>query len=198
MKGIKPGECWWNYIRDVMAVWMQIRACLVFHPPLVAGTRKQTPWQMPMELHVRKMSRVRVPPSQPGQPERCSSDGRAPPPRFITSLLPRLTYPDECLRNYIAPNRDHPRVQLPFSETPRRKTIFTEMGAGPQTVSYPLSSGFNISGKCWWNYILSRVRAPPLISLLRVAQLVEQNRFTDPLLPDPISPPGECWLELHS
>jgi len=38
----------------------------------------------------------------------------------------------------------------------------------------------------------------PAPDFLRVAQLVEQNRFTTPLLPDPISPPGECWLELHS
>ncbi len=158
---------------------------------LVAGTDRQTPWQMPMELHARMMSRVRAPPSQPGSPERCSSVGRAPPQRFIKPLLPRPEITGECQRNYIAPKRDHPRVQLPSCDTPRRKTISAEMGAGPRNVSFPLSPDLkfpaNAGGTTFMDW--SRVRAPPpqpaqperCSSVGRAVPL----RFTHPLLPDP-------------
>ncbi len=51
MKGMKPGECSWNYIGNVMAVLLAEYAHVDVSPPIIAGTDKQTPWQMPVELH---------------------------------------------------------------------------------------------------------------------------------------------------
>lgn len=105
----------------------------------------------------------------------------------------------ECQRNYIAHPWDHPsRFDSSHRGRPDGKALLTGgVWAGPQTVSLLLSPRQIISGKCWWNYILSRVRTPLLILLLRVAQLVEQKSFRRSLVAGPEITPGECWLELH-
>ena len=58
---------------------------------------------------------------------------------------------------------DHPsRFNSSHCDRPDGKTLLTGGAwAGPQTVSLLLSPRQNTSGKCWWNYILSRVRTPP-------------------------------------
>ena len=47
----------------------------------------------------------------------------------------------ECRRNYIAPNRDHPRVQLPSSEDAQTENHFCGNGGGAPPVSSLLSPG---------------------------------------------------------
>ena len=128
-----------------------------------------------------------------------SSADRALPPCFISPLLPRpRNYLGECQRNYIAPNAgSSERVQFPSLRAPIRQTVPFGTGAGPRDCFFTLvAKTKRISGKCWWNYILSQVRILLLISLLRVAQLVEQKSFHRPLVVGP-EYPGECWAELH-
>ncbi len=120
-------------------------AQLTFHPRLSPG---------PTDKHLGKCRWNYI---QDAMPVLLADHGRVS--CFIKPLLPRPEITGECQRNYIAPKRDHPRVQLPSCDTPRRKTISAEMGAGPRNCFFTLVARPETSGKCWWNYILNVVVA---------------------------------------
>ena len=118
-----------------------------------------------MELHARKLSRVRAPPSQQGQPERCSSVGRALPQLFHHTLVAKTSIiwrmPKELHR---AKAGSPERVQLPSLRAPRRKTTFPEGGGGaPKLFLYPCRQTqihpANAGGTTLM--VRSRVRSPP-------------------------------------
>ena len=63
---------------------------------------------------------------------------------------------------HCSPDGDYPRrFDSSPSKRPDGKPFLRKWGRDPKLFLSPLSSGQNTSGKCWWNYILSRVRTPP-------------------------------------
>ncbi len=138
------------------------------------------------------MSRFRTPPSQPGQPERCSSVGRAPPQCFIKTLLPR---PD-ILANAKGTTSHQTGItrgfNSPLAKTPRRKTISAEMGAGPQNVSFPLSPDPNIPANAGGTTLVAGSSPAPEVTSPGSSVGRAVYMFRPTLLPDPNNSPSEC------
>lgn len=136
--------------------------------------------------------RVRSPP----RPTPCSLDNM-----FHQGLSPGSQNTWRMPKELHCIPRDHPRR---FDSSPCRrpdgKPPMQMGGGGTPTVSSPLSPSpktlANVGGTT-----VSRVRIPPLMSCLRVAQLVEHDRFVKPLLPGPTQtggmPAGLHLLNVH-
>ncbi len=91
------------------------------------------------------------------------------------------------------------RVQFPSLRAPRRKTISSGMGAGPQTVSYPLSSGPNIPANAGRTTSCRGFESRSCHHFGKIAQLVERylRCFAHSLLPEPMITPWRMLVELH-
>ena len=166
-----------------------------FHPPLLPGPKDKHLGRCRWNYITDKVAGSN-PAIALASPERCSSAWKSVSPNV--SSIPCCqdhTTLGECQRNYIAQPWDHPRGSTPLIAVAQTEN-HPRVGAGPQTVSLPLSPRQTYPANAGGTTSGRGFEPRPIFW---VAQLVEQNlRVSQPLLPDPISSPGECWLELHS